>query len=126
MASPFPSQHDDTLASQYQSGAYGADPAFSPSQGSDYAATPATADGSYGGDYGYAATPQNTMDIDDNDDNAHNHNHNDNDDAMDINEDEEDQDSKQKEIEQYNNRTTLDEEDQDSKQKEVEQYNNRT
>eukprot|EP01083_Nonionella_stella_P095622 268484_1 len=78
-ASPFPSQQDATTpTSPYNTDSYTNAPAFSPSQGSDYAATPATADGSYGdgGDYTpYAATPQNIMDIDEQEqsyDNSHN------------------------------------------------------
>eukprot|EP00486_Rosalina_sp_Unknown_P001270 CAMPEP_0201566632 /NCGR_PEP_ID=MMETSP0190_2-20130828/6565_1 /ASSEMBLY_ACC=CAM_ASM_000263 /TAXON_ID=37353 /ORGANISM="Rosalina sp." /LENGTH=212 /DNA_ID=CAMNT_0047985623 /DNA_START=27 /DNA_END=665 /DNA_ORIENTATION=+ len=77
-ASPF----DEDVATPQNTDTYSDAPAFSPAN-SDYAATPATADGSYadGGDFTpYAATPQNTMDIDDatmnygHDDQSHNHN----------------------------------------------------
>eukprot|EP01083_Nonionella_stella_P282686 961936_1 len=80
--SPFPEQQqqEQEATSPYANDTYTDTPAFSP-QGSDYAATPATADGSYTGDGGdytpYAATPQNIMDVDDND-NSHNTNNSNN------------------------------------------------
>lgn len=80
-SSPFPTAEDaGTPNTPYQTDQYQDNaPAYSPAP--DYAATPTTADGSYGdnqGDYTpYAATPQSNMDLDGNQyDNSHNTNSN--------------------------------------------------